>query len=255
MKKIILSICLGVFAIGWSQKKLPQKKSNLVLYSYQTFNCDNKGYYDPTKYKKEEIDGVHKLLYKYSGVHFDSHTVFKLSDLEDVRKNKTKYLEQLEQQYQEKKKDLYSLKIIDAPIWKKLREETIQAFEGEYLLNKTLLLAYSDPSILKKSKFYETCKSYVDAVTSPDKQKMYDAWKIHIEAQSKLNYDPKRIIAEFNNKLKTPQKDDYALIDLLGIGFHNCANNSFRPAIDEDGKTFTSFDKIFSKLKADCDEP
>lgn len=63
---------------------------------------------------------------------------------EDVRKNKAKYLEQLEQQYQEKKKDLYSLKIIDAPIWKKLREETIKAFEGEYLLNKTLLLAYSD---------------------------------------------------------------------------------------------------------------
>jgi hypothetical protein len=84
---------------------------------------------------------------------------------------------------------------------------------------------------------------------------MYDAFKINIEAQSKLNYDPKRIIAEFNNKLKTPQRDDYALIDLLGIGFHNCANSSFRPAIQEDGKIFTSFDKIFTKLKTDCDEP
>ena len=102
---------------------------------------------------------MHKLLYKYGGVHFDSHTVFKLSDLEDVRKNKAKYLEQLEQQYQEKKKDLYSLKIIDAPIWKKLREETIKAFEGEYLLNKTLLLAYSDPSILKRANFMKPVKA------------------------------------------------------------------------------------------------
>ncbi|MDE5493565.1 hypothetical protein [Elizabethkingia meningoseptica] len=258
MKKIILSVFLSVFSIAWGQKitqKTAQKKSNLVLYSYQTFNCDNKGYYDPAKYKREEIDGVYKLLYKYSGVNFDSYSVFKLSDLDEIRKNKNTHLAKLEQQYQEKKKELYSLKVIDAPIWKKLREETIQAFENEYQLHKSLILGYSDPSSLTKSKFYETCKSYVDAVSSPDKQKMYSAWKTHVEAQSKINADPKRIIDEFNNKLKTSQRNDYALIDLIGMGYHNCANGSFRPPVDEEGKIFTSFDKIFTKRKADCDEP
>ncbi len=84
---------------------------------------------------------------------------------------------------------------------------------------------------------------------------MYSAWKTHVEAQSKINADPKRIIDEYNNKLKTSQRNDYALIDLIGMGYHNCANGSFRPPVDEEGKIFTSFDKIFTKLKADCDEP
>jgi hypothetical protein len=117
MKKIIVSVCLGLFAMSWGQTKLPQKKAILFFILIKLLIVIIKAIMILPN-TKEEIDGVHKLLYKYSGVHFDSHTVFKLSDLEDVRKNKVKYLEQLEQQYQEKKKDLYSLKIIDTPMWK-----------------------------------------------------------------------------------------------------------------------------------------
>ncbi|KXH84546.1 hypothetical protein [Chryseobacterium kwangjuense] len=250
MKKIILILSVALSITAWGQKT-----SNLAEYNYQTFNCDNKGYFDTKKYKKEEIDGVFKLLYTYSGVHFTNHMVFKLSDLEDVRKNKNQYLQQLDKQYQEKKKELYGLKVINLPEWKKLQQETIQIFENEYQLKKEELNAFSDPATLKNSKFYSTCKQYIDALTSSDKQKMYDAWEKFAQEKSKKNSDPQSVITRFNDQLNDLQKDDYALIDLIGLGFYNCANGSFRPDPNDEPSLYEKFDKIFTKLKQDCDEP
>ncbi|REC74467.1 hypothetical protein DRF60_17615 [Chryseobacterium elymi] len=254
MKKLLLTLSFASSAMVLGQKTAG-KTSNLVLYSYQTFNCDNKGYFDPRKYKKEEIDGVFKLLYTFSGVSFDNHTVFKLSDLEDIRKNKNTYLQQLDKQYQEKKNQLYNLKVINLPEWKKLHQETIRSFEGEYQLKKEELKAYSDPASLKNSKFYTTCKEYIDAVSSSDKQKMYAVWKNFVEAKSKDNADPQSVIDKFNAQFNDPKKDDYALIQLIGFGFYNCANGSFRPDPNDEGALYEKFDKIFTKLKQDCDEP
>lgn len=253
MKKVFICFSLAVSAVGFGQKK--PVKTNLISYSYQTFNCENKGFFDPKKYKQEEIDGVYNLLYKYNGIYFDSHPVFKLSDLDDIRKNKNLYLQQLEKQYQERKKELYALQVINQPVWKKLHQENILIFENEYQLQKETIIAFSDPSSLKNSQFYSTCKEYIDAVASSDTKKRDAVWKNFIEIRSKNNADPQGVMANFKNKLSDPKKEDYALIDLIGFGFYNCANGHFRQPSDEDGTIYTSFDNLFTKLKKDCDEP
>ena len=250
----MIGLSIALSAPVWGQKG-STKTNNLTLYSYQTFNCDNKGYFDATKYEKEEIDGVNKLLYKFNGVHFDTNPIFKLSSLEDVRKNKDIHLENLEKQYQEKKKELYSLKVINLPVWQNLYEEAIQTFENEYELNKEEILAFSDPTTLKNSKFYATCKEPIDAISSPDREKMFASWKMYTELKSKNNADPQGVMNRFNAKMDDPQKEDYALIDLIGLSFHNCANSSFRQKRDDEGTVYKSFDKIFTKLKRNCDEP
>lgn len=250
----MIGLSLALSVTIWGQKA-PAKTNNLTPYSYQTFSCDNKGYFDSAKYKKEEIDGVNKLLYQFNGVLFDTRPVFKLSNLEEIRQNREAYLQDLEKQYQEKKKELYSLKVIDLPMWKKLQDETIQSFENEYQLNKEEINAYSDPSTLKNSKFYNTCREHIDAISSPDKEKMYAAWKNYIEVRSKNNADPQGVMTRFNAKMNDPQKEDYALIDLIGLGFHNCANSSFRPKRNDEGTAYKDFDKLFTKLKRNCDEP
>ncbi|KMQ65226.1 hypothetical protein ACM46_11945 [Chryseobacterium angstadtii] len=255
MKKILFTFSLALSVIVWGQKKTTKTNNNLVLYTYQTFNCDNKGYFDAGKYKKEEIDGVYQLLYQFNGALFDNHTVFKLSDVDDVRKNKNIYLQQLEKQYQEKKKELYGIQVINLPEWKNLHQETIRIFENEYQLKKEDLIAYSDPASLKNSQFYGTCKEYIDAVSSPDKQKMYTLWKNFVETKSKNNASPQSVIDKFNAQFNDPRKDDYALIQLVGFGFYNCANESFRPDPNDEGTLYEKFDQIFAKLKQDCDEP
>ncbi|AZA85234.1 hypothetical protein C1637_13090 [Chryseobacterium lactis] len=255
MKKMMVGLSLALSVTTISGQKTPAKNNSLTPYSYQTFNCDNKGYFDSAKYKKEEIDGVNKLLYQFNGVQFDTQPVFKLSNLEEIRKNREEYLQQLENQYQEKKKELYSLEVINLPMWKKLQQETIQSFENEYQLNKEEIIAYSDPSSLKDSKFYGSCKEHIDAISSPDREKMFTAWKNYIELKSKSNADPKAVLARFNAKLNDPQKEDYALIDMIGLSFHNCANSSFRQKREEEGVAYKDFDKLFIKLKRTCDEP
>ncbi|WP_185285956.1 hypothetical protein [Chryseobacterium indologenes] len=255
MKKMMVGLLLALSVTTIWGQKAPAKNTSLTLYNYQTFNCDNKGYFDAAKYKKEEIDGVNKLLYQFNGVQFDIQPVFKLSNLEEIRKNKEEYLKQLEQQYQDKKKELYSLEVINLPMWKKLQQQTIESFENEYQLNKEEILAYSDPTTLKDSKFYSTCREHIDAISSPDREKMFEAWKNYIELKSKSNADPKGVMARFNTKLNDPQKEDYALIDMIGLSFHNCANSSFRQKRDAETNMYKDFDKIFTKLKRTCDEP
>lgn len=254
MDKMMVGLSLAL-SISISGQKTPTKTTNLTPYSYQTFNCDNKGYFDATKYEKEEIDGVNKLLYKFNGVHFDTNPIFKLSSLEDIRKNKDAHLENLEKQYQEKKEELYSLKVIDLPIWKKLHENAIRTFENEYELNKEEILAFSDPSSLKNSKFYETCRESIDAISSPDKEKMVASWKAFTELKSKNNADPQGVMNRFNAKMNDPQREDYALIDMIGLSFHNCANSSFRQRREEEETAYKDFDRIFMKLKKNCDVP
>ncbi|MFP8892342.1 hypothetical protein [Chryseobacterium sp. EZn1] len=254
MKKMMIGLALALSITIWGQKT-PAKANSLTPYSYQTFNCDNKGYFDPAKYKKEEIDGVNKLLYQFNGVVFDTQPVFKIAQLEEIRKNRETYLQELEKQYEEKKKELYSLKVIDLPKWKKLMEETIDSFENEYQLNKEEILAYSDPTTLRNSKYYNTCREQIDAISSPDREKMFAAWRAYTELKSKNNADPKGVMARFEAKMNDPQKEDYALIDMIGLGFHNCANSSFRQKRDNEESSYKDFDKIFTKLKRTCDQP
>ncbi|MGE8552572.1 MAG: hypothetical protein ACN6OB_01400 [Chryseobacterium jejuense] len=252
MKKLFtgLSLALSVMMIA---QKTPAKKSSLVIYSYQTFGCDVKGYFDPSKYKKEEIDGTYKLLYPLTWSPFTSLIVFNPAKYDKVRSNSTQLLQQTEKEYLERKKELEELKLLDLPIWKKQHEETLTLLENEYQLNKALLMGYADPQSLKNSKFYTTCKEYVDAMTTKDKEKMYTVWKGLFEPKKgEEAYSGTK--DAFTTKWNDPRKDDYALIDLMNA-FNNCANHSFRPKADEDNILFKTFEKVFVKVKRDCDEP
>ncbi len=252
MKKICtgLSLALSMMLIA---QKAPAKKNPLTLYSYQTFGCDVKGYFDPSKYKKEEIDDTYQLLYPLTWSPFTSLIVFNPAKYDKVRSSSTQLLQQTEKEYLERKKELKELNLINLPIWKKQQEEALTLLENEYQLNKALLLGYADPQSLPNNKFYTTCKEYVDAMTTRDKEKMYSVWKSLFEP--KKGEEPYSGTKEaFTAKWNDPRKEDYAMIDLMNA-FNNCANHSFRTKADEENTLFKTFEKIFVKVKRDCDEP
>lgn len=252
MKKLYTGLSLA-FSVMMIAQKVPAKKNPLVLYAYQTFGCDVKGYFDPSKYKKEEIDGTYRLLSPLTFSPFTSLIVFNPIKYNKVRNNSTQLLQQTEKEYLERKKELEELELINLPIWKKQQEETLTLLENEYQLNKALLLGYADPQSLPKSKFYTTCKEYVDAMTTKDKEKMYSVWKGLFEPKKGEEVYSGTKDA-FTAKWNDPRKDEYAIIDLMNA-FNNCANHSFRPKADEDNTLFTTFEKVFVTIKRDCDEP
>ncbi|WP_250255756.1 hypothetical protein [Chryseobacterium sp. Marseille-Q3244] len=252
MKRLLtgLSLALSVVLIA---QKIPAKKSPLVLYSYQTSGCDVKGYFDPSKYKKEEIEGTYQLLSSLTWSPFTSLIVFNPTKFDLVRSNSQQLLQQTEKEYLERKKELDELQVIDLPIWKKQHEEALKLLENEYQLKKSILMGYADPQSLLNSKFYNTCKEYADAMTTKDKEKMYLVWKSLFEPK-KGEETYSGTLEAFNFKWKDPRKDDYAFIDLMNA-FNNCANHSFRPKADEDNTLFKTFEKVFVTVKRDCDEP
>lgn len=247
MKKLFTGLSLAL-SMMMAAQKAPAKKSPLVLYSYETFGCDVKGYFDSSKYKKEEIDGTYQLVYSLSGSPFSSLTVFNTVKLDKVRSNSTQFLQQAEKEYQQRKGELNALKLIDRPLWKKQYAEAVQVLENEYQLRKEILMGYSDPQSLRKSIFYNTCKEYIDAMTTKDPQQMYSVWK----GLSERNYSGTKEV--FTAQWNDQRKDDYALMDLMNA-FRNCASNSFRPKADENGTLLKAFDEVFIKLKRDCDQP
>ncbi|WP_336687436.1 hypothetical protein [Chryseobacterium bernardetii] len=252
MKKLCTGLSLALSMVMTAQKG-PAKKSPLVLYSYQTFGCDVKGYFDPSKYKKEEIDGTYKLLAPLAQSPFTSLTVFNPVKYDKVRSNSTQLLQQTEKEYLERKKELEALKLINLPVWKKQQEDALILLENEYQLNKTLLMGYADPQSLRNSKFYTPCKEYADAMTASDKEKMYSVWKSLFEAKNgQGSYSEAK--DAFTAKWNDPRKADYAIIDLMNA-FNNCANHSFRPEAESDNSLFKTFEKVFAKVKRDCDEP
>ncbi|MDN3692853.1 hypothetical protein QWZ06_11470 [Chryseobacterium tructae] len=184
---------------------------------------------------------------------FPSLIVFNPNKFDLVRSNSTPLLQQAEKEYLMRKKELEELTLIDLPIWKNEREETIQLLENEYQLYKTLLMGYADPQSLPNSKFYATCKEYADAMTTKDKEKMYLAWKSLFEPKKGEEAYPGTQDA-FTAKWNDPRRDDYAFIDLMNA-FNSCANHSFRAKVDEENSLFQTFEKVFAKVKRDCDEP
>lgn len=252
MKKLFTGLSLALSMMAAAQKA-PAKKSLLVLYNYQTFGCNVKGYFDSSKYKKEEIDGTYQLVHSLNGSPFSSLTVFNTVKFDKVRNNSSPLLQQAEKEYEQRKRTLNTLKIIDRPLWKKQYADAVQLLENEYQLRKEILMGYSDPQSLQKSTFYNTCKEYINAITTTDQQRMYSVWKSLSEPKNDEEPHSKRKEA-FNAKWNDQRKDDYALMDLMNA-FSNCANHSFRSKADENGDLFKAFDEVFTHLKRDCDQP
>ncbi|MDH6251190.1 hypothetical protein M2347_000917 [Chryseobacterium sp. H1D6B] len=223
------------------------------IFNFATDLCDNKGYFDENKYTKEELEGAHKLYYDLSGILLEPPHVFRLETLQEVRKNQDKILEKLDKEFTEKKISLENLKVVNIPYWQNVKKQEHKALIQEYELEKTQIKAYSDPSVLLNSSISKKCDRFVKALNSNDSQ-LTEEWRKLREEMSKRNSDPKRIMDEFENHLNSPDKKDYAILDLVVFGWGNCANEDIiRPQHDE--KMNKEFNALFMKIDSDCDEP
>lgn len=220
------------------------------IFNFVTELCDNKGYFDSQKYTREEIEGTYKLWFELSGSLLDTPSVFNLRGLQEIRDNKDQILAKLDKDFAEKKKLIQNLKIVNIPYWQNVKKVQYEALVQRYEMEKIRIAAYSDPSILLKN---NTCQNFAKALHSSDEQ-MVEEWRKLREEASKNNVDPERIMSEFNDHLNSPDKKDYAIIDLITFGWGNCANGKIkRVSIDE--KMSKAFYSLFLRTDSECDEP
>ena len=114
--------------------------------------------------------------------------------------------------------------------------------------------AFEDPAALLNNRFSKSCERFVTALNSTDTSVLLTTWKSFCEELKTKNGSPETFMAKFYEKYNSPQKLVYAKIDLLTFGWGNCANNStFHVA--SDGKAEKAFEKLFSNVKHECEEP
>lgn len=220
------------------------------IFNFVTELCDNKGHFDSSKYSREEIEGTYKLWFELSNSLLDTPSVFSLRDLQEVRRDKDQILAKLDKDFAEKKRLFQNLKVVNTPYWQNVKKVQYEALVQRYEMEKIRIEAYSDPSILLKN---STCLNFAKALNSTDEQ-MMEEWKKLREQMNKKNADPEGKAAEFNNRLNSPDRKDYATIDLITFGWGNCSNDKIS-RINIDEKMNKEFYSLFIKTDSECDEP
>lgn len=224
------------------------------IFNFQTELCDNKGYFDKSKYSEKEIKDTYILWFRLTGtVLLNAPSVFGLDDLEKVRQNKDEILTKLDKDFNRQKNVIRNLKVVNTPYWEHVKKETYKDLLQEYQKRKTEITTFSTPSVLLSYPPSGTCEKFVKALNSDDLTMEQEWSRLRIE-MSKRNGDPQRITDEFEERRNSPDKRDYAIIDLITFGWGNCANEKISD-IRHDEKMNNEFNALFIKIDSECDEP
>lgn len=211
--------------------------------------CENKGTYDSVKYSAAQLQNTYDLWFRFSGVALETDgTASKPEEISKLDANK------LAEEYQKQKKYFNQMVVVNLPYWQKLKEERIRELDNEYELKKITIESYGNPAILNTSRFSKSCPEFVNALTSKDTSVLMAFWKSFAEKQSLKNGSPESYMARFYESFNSENRLVYAKIDLITYGWWNCVNQSL-PHRNRDEQVEAEFNKLFSSVKSECDEP
>jgi hypothetical protein len=221
----------------------------LASYTWTDELCEYTGKYDPKTYSLELIRNTYQLWSSYAGKTLENgRSVFKPADIAQLD------LKALANEYTEKKAGLEKLKVIDAPFWNTLKKQLLQQLDDEYELDKIEMQAFEDPSVLLNNRFSKACERFSTALNSTDTSVLFSTWKSFVEELKAKNGSPEAYMERFYEKYNSPERLVYAKIDLLTFGWGNCANEIAFHVIN-DGKAAETFEKLFTNVKRECEEP
>ena len=220
-----------------------------LIFSWETELCSHSGRYRPERYTAEQLEATHQLWFHHSGIILDADAT--PSKPEDIARLDT---QALGLEYREKKNSLNQLRLVPDAYWEKLRSDIHAELDEEYALKTISILAWQNPQLLLESRYAAACADYVQALNSADSSVLLDAWKTLVLKQSRNNGSPARVLADYEQKLATPQRLLWARIELSTYGWWNCANaQTFQ--VQQDTVMENRFNKLFSNVQSDCLEP
>lgn len=221
-------------------------KNTTAVFKWENELCLFTGTYNPEKYSKEILENTHELWFLPSGLSTDAspHDADKIEKLS---------IDELTAEYNEKKASL-NRKIVETPFWNKIKTERLLELQDEYELKKLSIESYKNPSLLINSRFSKNCSEYAEVLASNDSVALLKAWNILAEKQKKNNGSPENFMKTHLEKFNSPDRVQYAKIELKTYGWWNCAIGEIR-SVEDDGKMEKEFNKLFINIKSVCDEP
>ena len=222
-------------------------KSQNAYYEFNTELCYYKCTFDSTIYSREQLDNTYKYLWFPAYNYYDA-TVWNIQDMDtlSIGTNQNVCNENLIK--------LEKLPFVDNPYWEKLRQNRILEYLSSCRLREFTIMAYTNPDTLM---YYETvdstCIFYRNALISGGEE-LLNAWAILINEQKKNNGNPARVQTEYEEKLNSEQKYEYARMEVMMFGWWNNANRLIYH-MNNDGYMQMEFEKLFRSWEVECDEP
>ena len=241
MKYLFLLVTLLLVSASFGQVK---------TFTWQAELCEYKGTYDSKKYTEQQLSDTLKLVYDYElGLNYNA-AVFRLDAIPELDVN------ELDREYKEKRQAILDLKLVNSPYWEKARQAKLSELDQYYALSRPTMLAYTEPKNLLDYKGAEECKIRFAEPIIAGGDKLLDAWRKQNEAARLKNGDPERVRREFEAELASPQKFEYARLEMLTFGWWNCVNATIvQDTGSQDGTHQKQFEKLFKKVTSVCDEP
>lgn len=219
-------------------------------FRYPSVLCDNRGTYNSRKYTEAQLRNTTKLFGEGEyRIKYDA-TVWKYEDIAKLS------VEALDREFKEKVSEIKSMKIVTGAFWESMRQAKIRELEQVHKLFKTTSQAYLKPEVLLDYDRADSCKLKYARPIAAGGEELFRAWREVNLASQKANVDPGRLQRRFDQENSSPDRLRFALVETMMFGWWNCANALIqRNEKASDGTAEEAFEKLFIKLKRDCDEP
>ncbi|HEY1045476.1 MAG TPA: hypothetical protein VGF79_03490 [Bacteroidia bacterium] len=245
---LVLLILPLFFTEGCSSAETPLKaqsgiESDTLIWVYEM--CNKCGTFDAKKHNKTELINIRNLMdMGFSGLTFQTKSrVFDYKNICSLDSFA------LEQEYNSLKNKIQSMKIIEKPIWIKLRQMSLDALQEEYNIKRTEMMAYKYPEVLLSHPYSAGCPELAEILYNQDTNRILEAWKNQVIEQAKTNSNPQGLIDQFALKNSLPERVEIAKTELITFGWpckdriHNLSANTLYQE---------AFDRLFLSIESDC---
>lgn len=213
--------------------------------------CAYTGTYDAKKFTAAQLRNTLKLSQTAGSIPLETNTTaWKISDIATLD------VAALDREYAQKSAELKTLDIVNVPYWQQFRERKLREMEQVYRLGRTSIRAYQDPKVLLDHKdLPDVCTAkYAGPLTSGGDE-LLKTWQMVNEQMRKNNSDPERIRRIYEEQLRSPDRMQFALIEVITFGWSNCTNGLIKYVSDA-ATPAREFKKLFTRTRTlRCDQP
>lgn len=211
--------------------------------------CSFESTYDTKKYTEAQLSDTRKLFTLDFFPNTIDPTPTKFEKIKELR------VGTLDAEYKARANALKRLNIVKTAYWEALRQKHLKELEQVYQLSRASILGYANPARLKDVKFAGSCVEKYAEPLAKGGDDLLAAWRTLNENSRQQNSRPDIVQKEFDERFNSPEKFQYAQIEVMTYGWWNCVNALIDREHDYD-RSEKEFKKLFTKTKTiECDEP
>ena len=218
-------------------------------FKWETELCEMTGTYNTKKVSKRRLADTVKLMTQYSSMGLGtSATVFKPEDLPSLN------VAELDAEYKQKSAEVAALQVVASPYWIGRQKAKLTELKQYYELSRITMRGHADPRVLLEYPGADQCKTKYARPLIAGGDALLSAWRLVNEASRKNNSDPERLRREYERQLASADRMKFALVEVMTFGWWNCANETIDYVLQDDSAE-REFEKQFTRISRDCDEP